>query len=94
MLETQSSFTNNGDNNKSKNEGIIICCTRKNCNYMWRYRGYGMFFATCPRCRRNIKIPKNKVEETKSPLQPNNGYQPVQAEAVMTRVSGVIPSTL
>ncbi len=47
--------------------GIWIRCPNPICgNYEWRYRGRFTVFATCPSCRRNIRISSNKVE---SPLQ-------------------------
>jgi len=35
-------------------------------NYKWQYRGRFIIYATCPSCRRNIRISSNKIE---SPLQ-------------------------
>jgi hypothetical protein len=40
-------------------------CANLICDYTWRYAGRFSFYATCPSCRRNVKISENKVE----PLQ-------------------------
>lgn len=37
----------------------LIC---HNCQYKWEYKGESQFYATCPRCRYNVRI-KNKDEE-------------------------------
>jgi hypothetical protein len=50
-------------------EGIIISCSRKDCLYTWRYKGHAIFFACCPRCRRNNRIPRNMNMDKEEPLQ-------------------------
>jgi len=52
---------------KKTTMGIWIRCPNPICgNYEWQYRGRFTVFATCPSCRRNIRISCNKIE---SPLQ-------------------------
>ena len=41
--------------------GVVLHCPNSKCNYQWRYFGRFSFYATCPSCRRNIKIQENKV---------------------------------
>ena len=59
--------------------GIIIHCLNPKCNYAWRYAGRFSFYATCPSCRRNVKISENKVE----PMPPtqNHCFKPTEAMA-------------
>ena len=33
-----------------------------NCDYSWMYSGRLLYYATCPSCRRNVKIHDNKIE--------------------------------
>jgi hypothetical protein len=42
--------------------GILIKCPHPECEYSWRYSGRLVVYATCPSCRRNIKVAQNKVE--------------------------------
>jgi hypothetical protein len=42
-------------------EGTLIHCPNQSCDYTWRYFGKFAFFATCPSCRKNIKIAENKI---------------------------------
>ena len=35
-------------------------CTNKGCNNLWEYKGKALFYATCSRCLRKVKI--NKVK--------------------------------
>ena len=47
--------------------GIWIRCPSPICgNYEWIYRGRFFIYATCPSCKRNVLISKNKIE---SPLR-------------------------
>jgi hypothetical protein len=39
------------------------------CGYKWSYGGRFFIYATCPSCRRNIRINENKVVEVSSLLQ-------------------------
>jgi hypothetical protein len=31
--------------------------------YRWKYTGHMQFYATCPSCRRNVKIRQNQIKE-------------------------------
>jgi hypothetical protein len=42
--------------------GIRIKCPNTFCNYEWEYKGRFFLYATCPSCRRNVKITENKTE--------------------------------
>ena len=33
----------------------------KPCGYSWGYKGEHEFWATCPRCRSKVRIPKKEV---------------------------------
>ena len=49
--------------NKRSTTGIWIRCPNPICgNYEWQYRGRFFLYATCPSCRRNIRISSNKIE--------------------------------
>ena len=42
--------------------GIWIRCPHLNCgNYEWLYRGRFLLYATCPSCKRNIRISSNRI---------------------------------
>jgi hypothetical protein len=84
-----------GDTNFDNNNGVIISCSRKDCLYTWRYKGQAMFFACCPCCRRNNRVPKNKNVDKKVPLQHEQVGRLTHAEAAVTySIPGVIPDTL
>jgi len=38
-------------------EGISITCTNQVCRHQWIYRGHAKFYAQCPSCMRNVKLP-------------------------------------
>lgn len=59
-------YMNNNMNNPRDSQGTVIHCPNSSCDYTWRYLGRFSFYATCPSCRRNIKIAENKL---KSQLQ-------------------------
>ena len=40
---------------------VEIRCPNTSCLYEWKYRGRFRFYATCPSCRRNVKISENKI---------------------------------
>jgi hypothetical protein len=61
-------------------EGVYVHCSNTRCNYRWRYKGQSTFYASCPYCRRNVKISENK---TKS-LQSAQVDRPVQTTTVAT----------
>ena len=46
--------------------GVLVHFTNLDCNYRWRYAGRFILYATCPSCRRSIKISKNKIESPQS----------------------------
>lgn len=46
----------------TEHKGIGIHCPKTDCGYTWRYNGKFFWYATCPSCRRNIKILDNIVE--------------------------------
>jgi hypothetical protein len=48
------------------NKGVLIDCTNRECRYKWVYKGRSAFYASCPCCRRNIKISENKVKSLQS----------------------------
>jgi hypothetical protein len=76
-------------------EGIIISCSRKDCLYTWRYKGHAIFFACCPRCRRNNRIPRNMNMDKEEPLQHEQVGRLTHAGAVVTySIPGVRPDTL
>jgi hypothetical protein len=41
---------------------VRIRCSNPNCDYSWMYSGRLLYYATCPSCRRNVKIHDNKIE--------------------------------
>jgi hypothetical protein len=45
---------------------VRIRCPNPNCDYSWMYSGRLLYYATCPSCRRNVKIQVNKVESPQS----------------------------
>jgi len=46
--------------------GVLVHCPNLDCNYTWLYAGRFILYATCPSCRRSIKISKNKIESPQS----------------------------
>ena len=53
--------------NKPKvSQGTVIHCPNSSWDYTWRYLGRFSFYATCPSCRRNIKIAENKKAQLQS----------------------------
>ena len=52
--------------NESKLKGILIQCPNSKCAYTWMYSGRFYYYATCPSCRRNVKIQDNKIESLQS----------------------------
>jgi hypothetical protein len=43
---------------------VKIRCPKRNCGYTWNYGGQFLFYATCPQCRKSVKISENKVGVT------------------------------
>lgn len=64
-FQTMSTTPSKSDNT----EGIIIACANKECSYNWRFTGHAKFYACCPRCRRQNRIPHSKINQNKVPLQ-------------------------
>ena len=59
-------MTNEASNRKTE-IGIWIRCPSPICgNHQWLYRGRSFIYASCPSCKRNVLISKNKIE---SPLR-------------------------
>ena len=56
---------------------VWIRCPNIHCAYEWHYTGRFFIYATCPSCRKNVKISQNKVE---SP-QPHKVPRPRETEA-------------
>jgi hypothetical protein len=54
-------------NNNPK--GIRIHCNNPICGYEWTYTGNFFLYASCPSCRRNIKISENRVEKLQQSVQ-------------------------
>ena len=50
---------------ESKNQ-FVIKCSNKNCEYIWKYRGKFLIYATCPSCRHNIKIKENILQDSRN----------------------------
>jgi hypothetical protein len=55
--------------NIESQRGCWIHCPNPNCDYIWRDSGRFFLYATCPSCRRNIKISENKVESSLQPVR-------------------------
>jgi len=35
----------------------------QNCGKVWDYKGYSMYYATCPQCKYNVRISKSKTNK-------------------------------
>jgi hypothetical protein len=53
-------------NNEANLKRILIRCPNSNCGCTWMYSGRFLYYATCPSCRRNVKIQENKIESPQS----------------------------
>ena len=57
----------------SENESILrdmrIRCPNIQCRHEWQYKGSMFFYATCPNCRHNVRLDRNKVESTPQSVQ-------------------------
>jgi hypothetical protein len=62
----------------SKLEGILVRCSNPNCQHRWYYKGRSLFYASCPFCRRNIKLNIRSFENRTTSLQSDRGDQPQQ----------------
>jgi hypothetical protein len=47
-------------------KGVLVHCPNVDCNYTWRYAGRFILYATCPSCRRSVKISENRIESLQS----------------------------
>jgi hypothetical protein len=63
-----------------KRKGILIKCPNRECEYKWWYKGSLVVYATCPSCRRNIKVLQNKIETLHSVPQVGALVQTATAE--------------
>src|SRR5438128_2038123 len=45
---------------------VLVQCPNQNCRYEWTYTGRFVIYATCPSCRRNIKIEENRINSPRS----------------------------
>ena len=60
--------------------GIWIRCPNPVCgNYEWQYRGRFFLYATCPSCKRNIRISSNKIQKPLQSAQVGDPSQFVEA---------------
>ena len=60
--------------------GVWIRCPSPICgNYEWQYRGRFFLYATCPSCKRNVKISSNKIEKPLQSVQVGDHSQFVAA---------------
>lgn len=50
------------NNPENYERGVIITCPKTDCMYTWRYAGRFTIYATCPSCRRNVKLLDNRVK--------------------------------
>jgi len=68
------------ESKEKSRKGVRIRCPNSFCeNYQWIYKGRFLVYATCPSCKKNIRISQNKIE---SPLQSVCADQAPQIEAV------------
>ena len=59
---------------ENRKKGHPLKCPNSECGYVWMYSGRFSLYATCPSCRRNVKICENKIvpsqaEQVESPVQ-------------------------
>ena len=64
---------------------LLLQCPNPECKYRWIYGGKFFLYATCPSCRRNVKILENKI----SSLQPDQVERPAQAAMTTLAVSTI-----
>jgi hypothetical protein len=50
----------------NKEKGILVQCRNLDYMYTWRYAGRFLIYATCPSCRRNVKISDSKTGSLQS----------------------------
>ncbi len=79
---------NNNMNNQRDSQGTVIHCPNSNCDYTWRYSGRLSFYATCPSCRRNIKIAENQIKpQLQSVRVGSHGQTAVESSALARGLS-------
>ena len=44
-----------------QNKKPRLKCPNEECNHIWIYHGKSRFYASCPFCRRNVHVIKNKI---------------------------------
>jgi hypothetical protein len=49
-------------------KGHLLKCPRSGCGYTWMCTGRFLLYATCPSCRRNVRIFENKIELQSVPV--------------------------
>lgn len=52
--------------NEANLKRMWIRCPNSKCQYAWPYSGRFRYYATCPSCRRNVKIQENKIPSPES----------------------------
>ena len=67
-----------------KKKHLLLQCPNPKCRYSWTYNGKFFLYATCPSCRRSVKILENKIS---SSLQPVQVERPVQAAITASAIS-------
>ena len=78
--------------NEPNLKGILVRCPNPNCEYTWRYLGRFFYYATCPSCRKNVKIQDNKVESLQSTeLGGHNRLQRPQHCPAITKKGEQVP---
>ena len=73
--------------NNESSRNVLIHCPNLKCEYTWWYLGRFFYYATCPSCRRNVKIQENKIPSPESEQVAIQGHfpavinTPVEADA-------------
>jgi hypothetical protein len=65
-------------------DGILIQCPNHKFKYIWSYRGRFTSYATCPACRKNVKIANNKIESSQSAQVGGQSQTAMAASAIHT----------
>jgi hypothetical protein len=47
-------------------DNVELKCGNKKCGYKWDYKGKGTFYASCPKCRWNIKLSAKEKPKAKA----------------------------
>ena len=49
---------------KTRKPNVNLCRLEcQNCGKVWDYKGYSMYYATCPQCKYNVRISKSKTNK-------------------------------